>query len=458
MPTIELGDVPPTYRIDLSRPPAQRYIEVAKKYRNELISLTTLFDDLVESVAPNISLQWVRRVARLFLRRVYSAEETEEIRGISAATGIEMYLIVSLNVLLDVLMGCTSGAARSQDKDKDTTPRMLHFRTLDWGMDALRRVLVKFEYVRGPDYETVLATNITYIGFVGVLTGVRKGLSVSLNFRPNHDSSGWLGDLRFYGSHILVILGLRRSISSMLRQCIIPEETPRETWLGRVLGALIKKRRRMFEKPTLRSICQRVMRTPSTAAYLVLCDGAEATVIEKDHRTARMDSSSAFIVATNSDFLGPERRSNDTTTDVPFGAALTAGEAITMADFIEDSRERKACMQAHWDKKVAQARRSAPCQKPTGASARHDPLCRTRSSRSRVADCPADSASTSVGKENGEASENHEVAATPEEIIRWTASYPTTNEMTHFAAVMDPTSGRVIWIRRFLDPLPFEEV
>jgi hypothetical protein len=458
MPTIELGDVPPTYRIDLARPPAERYTQVAKKYRNELISLTTLFDGLVESIAPDISLRWVRRVARLFLRRVYSAEETEEIRGISAATGIEMYLIVSLNVLLDVLMGCTSGAARSQDKGRDTTmPRMLHFRTLDWGMDALRRVLVQFEYVRGPDYETVLATNITYIGFVGVLTGVRRGLSVSLNFRPNHDESGWLGDLRFYGGHVLVMLGLRRSISSMLRQFIIPGETSRGTWFGRVVGGLVKGRRTV-EKPTLRSICQRVMRTPSTAAYLVLCDGAEATVIEKDHRTARMDSSSSFIVATNSDFLGPELRSDDTATDISFGAALTSGDAITMADFIQDSEERRACMQAHWDKKVARARSLAKGQKPISATTSHDPLRRTRSSRSRVADGRVGSASTSVGKECAAASENHDVTATPEELIRWTATYPTTNEMTHFAAVMDPTSGRVIWIRRFLDPLPFEEI
>ncbi|KAF7182919.1 hypothetical protein CNMCM7691_002663 [Aspergillus felis] len=449
MPTMDLGDVPPTYRIDLSRPPAERYVEVAQKHRNELRSLTALFDGLVESIAPNISLEWVKRVARLFLRRVYSKEETEEIRGISQATGIEMYLIVSLNVLLDTLMGCTSGAARSQDKD--TTSRMLHFRTLDWGMDALRRVLVQFEYVRGPDYDTVLATNITYIGFVGVLTGVRKGLSVSLNFRPNHDSSGWLGDLRYYGSHLLVMLGLRTSISSMLRQYIIPPENPRETWFGRILGVLVRRRRRV-ETPTLRSVCQAVMRTPSTAAYLVLCDGAEASVIEKDHRTARMDSSSSFIVATNNDFLGSELRSYDTATDMSFGAALTSGEAVSMTDFIEDSRERRACMQAHWDKKVAQAAGSAHGRKP-----RHDPLRRTRSSRNRVADCPVGSTSTVVGKESAETSENHEITATPEEIIQWTATYPTTNEMTHFSAVMDPTSGRVVWIQRFRDPLSFEE-
>ncbi|KAH3370814.1 hypothetical protein KXW99_000838 [Aspergillus fumigatus] len=448
MPTNEPGDVPPTYRIDLSRPPAERYVEVAKKYRNELRSLTTLFDSLVESVAPNISLLWVKRLARLFLRRVYSDEETEEIRGISQATGIEMYLIVSLNVLLDALMGCTSGAARTQDQE--TTPRMLHFRTLDWGMDALRRVLVRFEYVRSPDYETVLATNITYIGFVGVLTGVRKGLSVSLNFRPIHDFSGWLGDLRFYGSHLLVMLGLRRSISSMLRQYIIVAEDPRGPWFGRLLGVLARRRRRV-EKPTLRSICQKVMRTPSTAAYLVLCDGAEAAVVEKDHRTARMESSSSFIVATNNDFLGAELPSKDRDTDISFGAALTSGEPISMTDFIQDSKERRACMQAHWDKKVAQAGRLAHNVKP-----RHDPLRRTRSSRSRMADPPAGSTSASEGKESAKTSENPEVAATPPEIIQWTAAYPTTNEMTHFSAVMDPTSGRVIWIRRFRDPLDFK--
>ncbi|PKX89290.1 uncharacterized protein P174DRAFT_515979 [Aspergillus novofumigatus IBT 16806] len=431
MPTMEPGDVPPTYRIDLSRPPAERYVEVAKKYRNELRSLTALFDSLVESIAPSTSLEWVKRLARLFLRR---------------ATGIEMYLIVSLNVLLDVLMGCTSGAARAQDKDM--TSRMLHFRTLDWGMDALRRVLVQFEYVRGPDYETVLATNITYIGFVGVLTGVRKGLSVSLNFRPNHDLGGWLGDLRFYGSHLLVMLGLRRSISSMLRQYIIPREDPRGTLFGRMLGVLVKRRQRV-EKPTLSSICQQVMRTPSTASYLVLCDGAEAAMIEKDHRTARMDSSSSFIVATNNDFLGSELPPKEGDTDISFGAALTSGEPISMTDFIQDSKERRACMQAHWDKKVAQAGRSAHGVKP-----RHDPLRRTRSSRSRVAD-PVGSTSTSLGKESAGTFENHEVAATPAEIIQWTAAYPTTNEMTHFSAVMDPTSGRVIWIRRFRDPLDF---
>jgi hypothetical protein len=107
------------------------------------------------------------------LRRVYSKEETEELRGISEAAGVEMFLVVALNTFLDLFMGCTSGGVRTRDSDGDELEtRMLHFRTLDWGMDSLRRVLVNLEFVRSPGTE-VIARSITYAGFVGVLTGVR---------------------------------------------------------------------------------------------------------------------------------------------------------------------------------------------------------------------------------------------------------------------------------------------
>lgn len=52
---------------------------------------------------------------------------------------------------------------------------MLHFRTLDWGMDPLRSVLVQLEFVRSKseDPEKAIARTVTYAGFVGALTGVR---------------------------------------------------------------------------------------------------------------------------------------------------------------------------------------------------------------------------------------------------------------------------------------------
>ncbi|OJJ47714.1 hypothetical protein ASPZODRAFT_131272 [Penicilliopsis zonata CBS 506.65] len=436
---MSLGDEPPVYRIDLALPPAERYVHVAREYRSQLLSLTGLFDELVQDILPDGYdgvVRWIKRAARLFLRRLYSREETEEIRGISRETGIEMYLLVALNVLLDLMMGCTSGVARARSKrNSSTETRLLHFRTLDWGMDALRKVLVRFEFVRGPDYTTVLATNITYVGFVGVLTGVRKGLSLSLNFRPNHDASSRFRNCRYYVSHLIVLLGLRQSISSILRQYIIPLHPPSHKSFSHLLP--------------LSKIWPALSRTPSTAAYLILCDGDAGVVLEKDHRTANVAYASSFIVATNNDHITPAASSPLEEEDGPdHGAASGMGAVVSMTDLIEDSKMRKKCMQANWDRKVKQAR-----QKQLAAStARRDPLRRTRGSRKQAGDLSP----TATPSTTPFASDLHtdiEVTATLEEIVNWTTTYPTTNEMTHLAVVMDASEGKVSWIRRYPEPL-----
>ncbi len=100
---------------------------------------------------------------------------------IHLVTGLDMHLLVAFNVLLDLFMGCTSGGVKLSVED-----RMLHFRTLDWGMDPLWKVIVQLEYNRDG---VKVASVLTYVGYVGVLTGVRKALSISLNFRPVHNAS-----------------------------------------------------------------------------------------------------------------------------------------------------------------------------------------------------------------------------------------------------------------------------
>lgn len=161
-------DVPPTYTIDLSLPPRQRYVELARDFKPRLRELTSLFDEIIE-LAGIENVERVRSLARWVLRGVYSKEQTEELRGISKTIDVEMYLLVALNTLLDVLMGCTSGGARTQE---GSISKMLHFRTLDWGMDSLRHIVVNLEFIQSPSSK-VIARSVTYVGFVGVLTGVR---------------------------------------------------------------------------------------------------------------------------------------------------------------------------------------------------------------------------------------------------------------------------------------------
>jgi hypothetical protein len=173
----------PTYRIDLSLPSEQRYIQLVTDFAPKMRAITPLFDEVLASIIPWPRLRrWIEFLASIFLRRVYSSEETKELKGIAKASGEELYIIIALNVLLDSLLGCTSGGVmtildkkggkRAEGKEEE---RMLHFRTLDWGMDPLRSVLVVLEFVRtkSEEPEKVIARTVTYAGFVGVLTGVR---------------------------------------------------------------------------------------------------------------------------------------------------------------------------------------------------------------------------------------------------------------------------------------------
>jgi hypothetical protein len=135
----------PKYTIDLSLPPSERYVQLATNFRHLLSSATGLFDDVASASQPRLPVSIVRFLARFMLRKFYSAEETAELRGISKTCGVEMYNLVALNTLLDVLMGCTSGVRTKANNDADT--KMLHFRTLDWGMDILRELVVYLEFV-----------------------------------------------------------------------------------------------------------------------------------------------------------------------------------------------------------------------------------------------------------------------------------------------------------------------
>ena len=384
---------PPNFVIDLLLPPIRRYQHVAKHFKTEIAALPFLFDELVQTLHPNISVNMVKKLAHLLLRRLHSTEQTEEIRGIQQVTGINIYLLVSLNVLLDLLMGCTSGGVRTRNKNGGT--KMLHFRTLDWGMDALRKVIVHLDFVQSPEGE-VIASSITYAGFVGVLTGVRKGLSMSLNFRPCHDASSRLTNFRFYWHHLLVLLGLRPSTASSLRRLLLPSQ-------GRANPVASRG-------STLEEIGKELPGAASTAAYLIFSDGDRTITMEKDHHKALVSSSTAFIVVTNHD---DSEESHSITHEQFDSMPLQTLRTTGMDALLEDSTERRKCMTSLWEHAIKKQRRI-----------------------SNKADVSTEG-SRSITKET---------------LFRWMQKYPITNEETHFAAVMDPKAGKIVWIKRYLEP------
>ena len=336
-----------------------------------------------------------------------------------------MYLLVSFNVILDLLMGCSSGGAAVRDESSvsgTTRTKMVHFRTLDWGMDPLRRVLMQLDYVLEPQGE-VVASSINYAGFVGVLTGVRKGLSLSLNFRGVHNGSGKLvANVKYYGYLAMVVLGLRPSISSTLRSYLIPDVHGKtlESTSGRADVASLPDYEAVVEEMSCKT-----RPLTSTACYLCFSSGRETTVIEKDLNTATLRSSTSFAVVTNADVVPGEESNGAHDDDGDDNAHLhveakpiaheTASPATALEELLEDANERKACAERNYRK-----------------------LVRGGSKASRV---------------GGNREVDAKILPAVDDIVEMVQRHPTSNECTHFAAAMDPIAGKFAWCRYWRRPI-----
>ena len=132
---------PPLYTIDLDLPPESRYAEMCNDYKDEMAELAKIYDEIL-STTP--FPRFFGFLGRNLLRKVYSKEETEEIRAISKASMIPIYRVVAYNTFLDLFSGCMSGGVQTK---MGRTTRMLHFRNLDWEMDPLRHMIIRVEYL-----------------------------------------------------------------------------------------------------------------------------------------------------------------------------------------------------------------------------------------------------------------------------------------------------------------------
>ncbi|TVY48899.1 Acid ceramidase [Lachnellula occidentalis] len=384
----------PTYRIDLSLAPSERYKSMATELAPKMRALTPLFDEVLSTFIAWRPLRlFVEFLALLFLRCVYSPEETAELNGISRASGVPLYILVALNVLLDSLLGCTSGGVLVKGGKKITRggqgrgqehDRMMHFRTLDWGMEGLRSVIIVLEFVRSKseDPQEVIARTITYAGFVGVLTGVRKDLSLSLNFRPNHDCS--TRSLRLH--QILVLFGFRPSIASILRSTILPSSPEHGI-------------------PPLSDSTLHLSSQRTAPCYLILSDGMRTTVIEKDLLNAKIRTSSTFIVQTNHDtsHMNGHPLCDDQHSKTP------VKEQAAWLEVVEESEDRMGCIQKKWN----------------ALQRRHE--------RKQA---------------EGKTGEDERPMVREETLKGWIRAHPIMNECSHFGAIMAPQTGTIRFLER----------
>ncbi|KAK5096257.1 hypothetical protein LTR70_003104 [Exophiala xenobiotica] len=397
---------PPRWTIDLSLPPTDRYRRLARAYKDAIRGLTGLFDSLLRDIAvPEKWIPTMNRLSRLLLRRVNDSSQTEELRGIAEE----------------------SGGVRSLEKGQPfSEAKMLHFRTLDWSMDPLRQILVQLDFVRSKSDspEQVLASSITYVGFTGVLTGVRPGLSMSLNFRGLHDNSSKAAQFRFYFHHLLVLLGRRPSIASYLRGYLTGDHEDVERSLGSTWKSARKPRatKRSLQPAQLADVHKKISSYHTTAAYLIFSDGDSTMSIDKDFRTAKMRHAADFIATTNHDVV--EHKEDQQENIVAARAVQSAARhAAGFDEFLDESEDRLKCISNRWQRLVVKKQKEA-------------------ARLGRSISMKATAAQTWLNQK---------------QVIDWVSKYPTTNECTHFAAVMDPKDGNVVWCRAYPEPRTSED-
>lgn len=137
------SEEPPLYHVDLSLPPQSRYSQICSDYKDEIAKLIPIYDDILSYTQ---SPRFFAFLAKTLLKKVFSREETEEIKGIAKDTGVPLHLVVAYNTFLDLFSGCISGGVKAKvPRAKEN--RILHFRNLDWSMEPLRDMIIRVEYL-----------------------------------------------------------------------------------------------------------------------------------------------------------------------------------------------------------------------------------------------------------------------------------------------------------------------
>lgn len=176
-----------------------------------------------------------------------------------------------------------------------------------------------------------------------------------------------------------MLFGIRPSISSVLRQHFLHPE-----------------RRQLSINNAVTSI----ERTRAAPCYIILCSGAETTVVQKDLDDARTRSAVDFIVHTNHDFA-PTDQSDQAYTQ------KESSSILGMESLVEESEERKDCIQSKW----------------TALTKRQDRKLKEGRGRESL-------------------------AIFEHTLQEWVRAFPIMNECTHFGCIMDPGTGTIRWIER----------
>ncbi|RDD41403.1 Acid ceramidase [Trichoplax sp. H2] len=185
------------YPVNLDSAPQERWMQLASKKKHELAGMIGVVKNFTRIFFKNLLVDWVDKDWGALADKI-PKPYSDEIKGIAKAANIPLGEIVLYNIFYEIFSVCTSVVA--QDKNG----KIYHARNLDFGLflgwDFKRDTWLLTEYLRplvvNVDYQRngkTVYKSVSFVGYVGVLTGIKPGVaSVTINERFISDG-GYIG-------------------------------------------------------------------------------------------------------------------------------------------------------------------------------------------------------------------------------------------------------------------------
>lgn len=190
----------PSYTVDLSLPPQERWVKIAALYKNELHNLVGIVRTIFGKYAPEV-LQFIDKEFATLLDR-YPQEYAQEMVGIAEGGDLDIGFVVMYNMFYELFTFCTSVVAQ------DDNGNLYHGRNLDFGLlpaynlssdpkdwtltQLLRPLTVSVDFVQNGK---LLFKSVQFVGYIGILSGMRiDGYAVTVDDRFDNSFDAGLID------------------------------------------------------------------------------------------------------------------------------------------------------------------------------------------------------------------------------------------------------------------------
>ncbi|KAF8366293.1 hypothetical protein PRIPAC_84122 [Pristionchus pacificus] len=192
----------PWFDVDLDKPASERFVEVAKAYKDNIHELIQVIKDLILPTHPD-ALELVDGFFGEMNKKIAQPYQ-DEIASIADAIDIPVGEIVMYNIFYEIFTVCTSVVA------VDEKGKVWHSRNLDFGLflgwdplthewevtSVLRKMIININWYRGGK---ILYKSNNFAGFVGIYNGMKQGaFSVTANERfVDKDQGGRTGIVKW---------------------------------------------------------------------------------------------------------------------------------------------------------------------------------------------------------------------------------------------------------------------